>query len=61
MSDELLHLQEYLKDAKKPTDVSCWFGGANGSDFAKYSIHTLMLLLIVRTKYSDFSDQRHYR
>ena len=22
---------------------------------------TLMLLLIVRTKFSDFSDQRHYR
>ena len=23
--------------------------------------HTLMLLLIVRTKFSDFSYQRHYR
>ena len=35
---------------------------ASDQKTAKYSINvTLMLLLIARTKFSDFSDQRHYR
>ena len=40
--------------------VKC--GGAHSCSFDTIiTIHTLMLLLIARTKFSDFSDQRHYR
>ena len=53
MKHHLLNIPHSLKNTPMGNELN-WL-------LKKESGHTLMLLLIARTKFSDFSDQRHYR
>ena len=50
----------YMEDLKKPQNCQNWGVGACQGHYGILNLHTLMLLLIARTTFSDFSDQCHY-
>ena len=52
----------YMYTCKMVISSACMEGSAAAMTvFNLYCSHTLMLLLIARIKFSDFSDQHHYR
>ena len=50
----------YVEDLKKPQNGQNWGVGACQGQYGILNLHTLMLLLIACTIFSDFSDQCHY-